>query len=130
MADVPGLIPGAHRGGGLGDRFLRHLMRTRLLLHLIDLSGLSGRDPIEDFDAVNRELALFDPGLAARPQIVVGNKIDLVESRITLSRIAGELERRGVGVRAISAATGEGVRELVAALCTRVAVERRPEARE
>src|SRR5688500_10539650 len=72
MADVPGLIPGAHAGEGLGDRFLRHLSRTRLLLHLIDLSGLEGRDPIADWEAVRREVELFDPELAARPAIVVG----------------------------------------------------------
>ncbi|MBI2962216.1 MAG: GTPase ObgE [Deltaproteobacteria bacterium] len=120
IADVPGLIPGAHRGEGLGDRFLRHLMRTRLLLHLVDLSGLRGRDPLEDLDAVNRELRQFDAGLAARPQIVVGNKIDLAEARAALARVAGELGRRGVELCAISAATGEGVRELVALLCARV----------
>src|SRR5207244_10365616 len=95
VADVPGLIPGAHRGEGLGDRFLRHLLRTRLLLHLIDLSGLSGRDPLDDFEAINREIALFDAELAARPQIVVGNKLDLAESRERLPHLERELARRG-----------------------------------
>ena len=76
LADIPGLIEGAHEGHGLGDRFLRHVSRTALLVHLLDASGLSGRDPLDDFDVINRELALFDPALAAKPQIVVANKID------------------------------------------------------
>jgi GTP-binding protein len=120
VADVPGLIPGAHRGEGLGDRFLRHVMRTRVLLHLVDLSGISGRDPLDDFDAVNRELALFDRDLAARPQLVAGNKLDLVESRGRQPRIEAELGRRGVTLHAISAATGEGVKPLVDELCRQV----------
>ena len=120
VADVPGLIPGAHRGEGLGDRFLRHLLRTRLLLHLIDLSGLSGRDPLDDFDAINREIGLFDAELAARPQIVVGNKLDLAESRERLPHVERELARRGAELLAISAATGEGIEPLVARLCERV----------
>lgn len=130
IADVPGLVPGAHRGEGLGDRFLRHLMRTRVLLHLVDLSGLCGRDPLDDVDAINQELALFDAELGARPRIVVGNKIDLVESRANVSRIASEIQRRGTEFRVISAATREGVHDLVASLCARVGVEKRPEARE
>ena len=125
IADVPGLIPGAHRGEGLGDRFLRHLLRTRVLLHLVDLAGLEGRDPIGDFEAINRELALFDPALAARPQIVVGNKIDLAESRDHRPRIEAELRSRGIEFAAISAATGAGVPALVGALCARVAAVRR-----
>jgi GTP-binding protein len=120
VADVPGLIPGAHRGEGLGDRFLRHLLRTRLLLHLIDLSALSGRDPLDDFAAINREIALFDAELAARPQIVVGNKLDLVESRDRLPHVERELRRSGVELHAISAVTGEGVAPLVGRLCARV----------
>jgi GTPase len=121
IADVPGLIPGAHRGQGLGDRFLRHLLRTRVLLHLIDLSGLEGRDPVEDFEAINQELALFDPALAARPQMVVGNKIDLVEARDNLERIEAAVRGRGMDFAAVSAATGTGVRDLVRLLCGRVA---------
>jgi len=120
IADVPGLIPGAHRGEGLGDRFLRHLLRSRFLLHLIDLSGLSGRSPLADFDAINRELELFDPELAARPQLVVGNKIDLAESRENLPALEKELTSRGLQIHAIAAATGEGVRDLVARLCAKV----------
>ena len=121
IADVPGLIPGAHRGEGLGDRFLRHLLRSRLLLHLVDLSGLAGSAPLADFDAIQRELELFDPALAARPRIVVGNKIDLVESRENLSAVRDALRVRGLEVWPIAAATGEGVRELVRHLCETVA---------
>src|SRR5262245_10122867 len=81
VADIPGLIEGAHAGAGLGDRFLRHLDRTRLLVHLLDPAGGPGRTPLRDFEAINRELALFDPQLARRPQIVVLNKVDLPEAR-------------------------------------------------
>jgi GTP-binding protein len=119
-ADVPGLIPGAHRGEGLGDRFLRHLLRTRLLLHLVDLSGLAGEDPLAVMDSIERELALFDTTLAALPRIVVGNKIDLFESRANLARVEGALRSRGAEFRAISAVTSAGVTELVALLCERL----------
>jgi len=119
-ADVPGLIPGAHRGEGLGDRFLRHLLRTRLLLHLVDLSGLAGEDPLVVTESIDRELALFDATLAALPRIVVGNKIDLAESRANLARVEDALRSRGAEFRAISAATGVGVAELVALLCERL----------
>jgi GTP-binding protein len=119
-ADVPGLIPGAHRGEGLGDRFLRHLLRTRLLLHLVDLSALAGENPLAVVDSIDRELALFDSTLAARPQILVGNKIDLAESQANLVRIEGALRGRCAEFRAVSAATGAGVAELVAFLCGRV----------
>src|SRR5262249_7000670 len=121
IADVPGLIPGAHRGEGLGDRFLRHLLRSRLLLHLIDLSGLTGSSPLTDFDAIHRELELFDPTLAARPRIVVGNKIDLVESRENVQAVRDALRARGLRLWPIAAATGEGVPALVRHLCEAVA---------
>ncbi|MGE0395021.1 MAG: GTPase ObgE, partial [Vicinamibacterales bacterium] len=79
IADVPGLIEGAHEGHGLGHQFLRHLERTKVLIHLVDVSGASGRDPVEDFDVVRRELALFDAGLAGKPQIVAANKLDALD---------------------------------------------------
>ncbi len=122
VADVPGLIPGAHRGEGLGHRFLRHVMRTRILVHLIDLASLEGGDPVADFAAINAELECFAPTLAARPQVVVGNKIDLAESRANFARISAELRARGVELHAISAAAGTGIAALVALLCE--AVER------
>jgi GTPase len=113
VADVPGLIAGAHRGEGLGDRFLRHLSRTSLLVHVLDLSPASGRDPLEDFAQVNRELALHDETLAARAQIVVANKLDLAEARARLPEVKRALGAKGIEVLSLSAATGEGVRELV-----------------
>lgn len=114
LADLPGLIAGAHAGHGLGDRFLRHAKRTRVLIHVLDVGGASGRDPLADFEMVNRELALFDPALAARPQIVAGNKIDLTGAREQLAAVRARLAERGIEVLGISAATGEGLTELVA----------------
>jgi GTP-binding protein len=113
LADVPGLIEGAHAGHGLGTRFLRHLARTAVLVHLLDVSGLTGRDPIADFDALNRELALASPELAAKPQIVVAGKLDLAETRERLPAARAALAARGIVLHAVSGATGEGTRELV-----------------
>ena len=122
VADIPGLIEGAHAGAGLGDRFLRHLERTRLLVHLLDAAadggpeGGSARTPLRDFDTMNRELALYDKDLAARPQIVVLNKIDLPEVRQRAKQLARTFAKRGVVLHAISAATGEGTPELLEAI--------------
>jgi len=121
VADIPGLIEGAHAGAGLGDRFLRHLERTRLLVHLLDPSAPPNNDGTErtalsDFDAINKELALYDPHLAARPQIVAINKIDLPDVRKKLATIARPFKRRGIELHAISAATGEGVGALLEAI--------------
>ena len=114
VADIPGLIEGAHAGAGLGDRFLRHLDRTRLLVHLLDASAPGDdRAPVRDYEAMNRELALYDPELAARPQIVVLNKIDIPEVRRRVSQLSRTFAKRGVTVLAISAATGEGTAELL-----------------
>jgi GTP-binding protein len=112
VADIPGLIEGAHAGAGLGDRFLRHLDRTRLLVHLLDATAV-GRTPLRDYEAMNRELALYDPALAARPQLVVLNKIDLPDVRKRVKQIAAPFARRGIKLAAISAATGEGTAELL-----------------
>jgi len=117
VADIPGLIEGAHAGAGLGDRFLRHLERTRLLVHLLDPAAEApDRSPLKDYETMNRELALYDAELAARPQIVVLNKIDLPDVRRAAKRIAGTFARRNVEVHAISAATGEGVGPLLEAI--------------
>jgi GTP-binding protein len=122
VADIPGLIEGAHAGAGLGDRFLRHLERTRLLVHMLDASAQgeakdgTTRTPLRDFDTMNRELALYDPALAARPQIVVLNKIDLPEVRQRIKQIARPFAKRGLVVHAISAATGEGTDALLEAV--------------
>jgi len=110
--DIPGLIEGAHEGKGLGDRFLRHVERTRLFVHMVDLAALDGRDPVEDHRRINEELAAFNPELAERPQIVVGNKIDLIGD----GDVAAALDRfraEGIEVHPISVATRAGLRDLV-----------------
>lgn len=116
FADIPGLIEGAHLGVGLGHAFLRHVQRTRLLIHL--LNGES-ENPLADFNQINAELALFDPDLADKPQIVALNKLDLPAAQAHWQRVERELKARGYTVMPISAATGQGVRELV----NRVAAE-------
>src|SRR2546422_3941261 len=113
LADVPGLIPGAHTGQGLGTRFLRHLARTAVLVHLLDVSGLTGRDPVADYDAINRELELANPRLAAKPQIVVAGKLDLAETRDRLPALRAAFGARGITLHAVSGATGEGAAALM-----------------
>jgi GTP-binding protein len=124
VADVPGLIEGAHRGLGLGDRFLRHLERTKVLVHLVDVSSASGRDPAADLDAVRHELELFHPMLVAKPQLVAANKMDAVDDPLRVSR----LERRASALRLrffrVSGATGAGVAELVEEMWRKVAADR------
>ncbi|MCF8000239.1 MAG: GTPase ObgE [Halanaerobiales bacterium] len=109
MADIPGLIEGAHEGVGLGDEFLKHLERTRLLIHVVDVSGIEGRDPIQDFENINKELREYDTELANLPQIIALNKMDLKEARDNLPEVKEELTKRGFEVFPISAVTGEGV---------------------
>ncbi|HWP66213.1 MAG TPA: GTPase ObgE [Candidatus Limnocylindria bacterium] len=113
LADVPGLIPGAHAGHGLGTRFLRHLARTAVLVHLLDVSGLSARDYMDDYDALQAELALASPALAAKPQIVVAGKLDLAETRERLPEARARFAARGITLHAVSGATGEGTAELM-----------------
>jgi len=113
VADVPGLIEGAHRGLGLGHQFLRHLERTRLLVHIIDVSGQSGRDPVEEFKTIRRELELYRPELAGKPAIAAANKMDAVADRAPITRLAAHLRRRGIPLHRISAVTGVGVPALV-----------------
>ncbi len=125
LADVPGLIEGAHAGHGLGTRFLRHLSRTAVLVHLLDVSGVEGRDPMADFDAINRELALASPGLAAKPQLVVASKLDLVETRDRLPAVRAAFAARGITLHAVSGASGEGMRDLVHAVAAAVRTARR-----
>jgi GTP-binding protein len=110
LADIPGLIEGAHMGVGLGDKFLRHIQRTRVLVHLLD--GASP-DPLADFKAINEELALFSPDLAKKPQIVALNKMDLPQARETWPKVARSLKKQGHDALAISGATHEGVQELL-----------------
>jgi GTP-binding protein len=111
LADIPGLIEGAHQGVGLGDAFLRHIQRTRVLIHLLD--GMS-EDPLADFSQINSELALFDPALEERPQIVAFNKMDLPDVQARWPEIEAELKRRGVEEPvAISAAAQIGLQPLL-----------------
>lgn len=113
IADVPGLVPGAHRGGGLGARFLRHLSRTAILLHLVDVSGIEGRDALADYDALRHELVLADPELAAKPELVVASKADLAETRANLETARRRFAERGLVLHAVSGATGAGTRDLM-----------------
>jgi len=113
VADIPGLVEGAHMGKGLGTRFLKHVERTRLLIHLLDLSPLTGRDPKEDFSAVNHELEAFSSELSTRPQVVALNKVDLKEARDMLPGLLNFFRTQGIKVFPVSAVTGEGLKELV-----------------
>ena len=113
MADIPGLIEGAHEGAGLGHRFLRHVERTDILLHMLDLSWMPDRDPIREYEALNRELRLFNPELAEKRQIVVVNKMDLPQVRENLPQVLPWFTERGLTVFPVSAATGEGVPALL-----------------
>ena len=111
LSDLPGLIEGAHRGAGLGHRFLKHMARTRAVIHLIDAS--QDRDLIADFEAINRELELFDPALGRKPQVVAANKIDVPEGRERAEALRKALKRRKIEVHLVSGATGEGLPELL-----------------
>jgi GTP-binding protein len=124
VADVPGLIEGAHRGLGLGHQFLRHLERTKVLVHMVDVSGDSGRDPVQDLETVRHELQLFDQALAGKPQLVAANKIDAVDDDtrvVVLARRAAEL---GLPFFRVSAVTGVGLPELMEAMWSRLAAAR------
>ncbi|MCL6610276.1 MAG: GTPase ObgE [Peptococcaceae bacterium] len=112
VADIPGLIEGAHAGAGLGHEFLRHVERTRILVHLVDISGFGGRDPVRDFHTINRELALYNPELAEKPMLVAANKIDLPEARENLVYFSRQLGER-YEIFPVSALTGEGLDRLV-----------------
>ncbi len=113
MADIPGIIEGASEGAGLGHDFLRHIDRCRLLVHLVDVSGSEGRDPIEDFDTINAELKQYSQELASRPQIVVANKTDLLPDPEMLEKFRAHVEEAGYLFMPMSAATHQGTRELV-----------------
>jgi GTP-binding protein len=126
IADIPGLIPGASEGAGLGHRFLKHMERTRALLHLVTLDFAEGRDPVADYDALMAELARFDPELAKRPQVVAMTKADLPEVREAFELVRKRFAKRKVAVHLVSSATGEGVRELSLALY-RLIAGREPE---
>ena len=113
LADIPGLIEGASQGVGLGHDFLRHIERTKVLLHVVDVSGCEGRDPIEDFATINRELETYSPKLAKRKQLVVANKMDLPDSEENFQKLAAHVTAKGYEIYKASAATGEGLQELM-----------------
>ena len=130
VADVPGLIEGAHAGHGLGHRFLSHLERTKVLVHLVDVSSATGRDPVDDFDIITRELALF-PGrdtsgerLADKPVLAAANKIDALDDPDRLSRLQKHLDEAGIAIFPVSAATGEGIDALLEAVWRELAAAR------
>jgi GTP-binding protein len=113
VADIPGLIEGAHTGVGLGHDFLRHIERTRLLIHVVDAAGTEDRDPLDDYRQINEELRLYQPQLAERPQLVALNKLDLPEARDNLPRLLHALPVDKRDIFPISAATGEGIQPLL-----------------
>lgn len=119
VADIPGLIEGAHEGAGLGHDFLRHIERTRLLIHVVDVSGSEGRDPADDFDSINMELSLFNPLLETRPQIIAANKVDQASDE-DVAAFTAEMNRRGYQVFPISAAIAEGTKELMEAVAAKL----------
>ena len=113
LADIPGLIEGAAEGVGLGHDFLRHIERTKVLLHVVDVSGCEGRDPIDDFEKINHELEAYSPKLARRMQLVVANQMDLPDSEENLVKLKEYVQQKGYEIMAVSAVTGEGLQELM-----------------
>ena len=112
LADIPGIIEGASEGTGLGLRFLRHIERTRLLLHVIDASGSEGRNPVEDFKTINQELKKYSEKLSTRKQIIVANKIDVMQDKTLYEQLENLAKEKNMEIFKISAATGEGLKEL------------------
>jgi GTP-binding protein len=127
VADVPGLIEGAHRGLGLGHQFLRHLERTKVLIHLVDVSGGTGRDPVQDMDTVRRELELFDASLAAKPQLVAANKIDALDDETRAAAVETRARELGLPFFRISGVTGSGLPPLLEATWRELAAARSAE---
>ncbi|HKQ60157.1 MAG TPA: GTPase, partial [Candidatus Polarisedimenticolaceae bacterium] len=126
MADIPGLIEGAHRGAGLGHRFLRHVERCRLLLHLLDPTA-AGRDPLADLEVVDRELRLYRPELAQKPQILVLTKADAVQNDAPEKRVRRYARQQGLDCHVVSAVSGAGLPGLIRAVAQRLAELPRPE---
>lgn len=115
MADIPGLIEGASMGVGLGHDFLRHIERTKMMIHVVDAAGTEGRDPVQDIYKINEELKAYNPEIAGRPQVIAANKIDLIYSGDTnpIERLKNEFEPKGIRVFPISCVSGQGVQELL-----------------
>ncbi len=120
VADIPGLIEGAHKGAGLGHQFLRHVERTRLLLHLVDISEMAEGDPVGNLRKINRELALYSKELARKPQAVAGTKTDVKGEGKRLDRLRQYCETKGIDFYPVSGVTGEGINELVSYLSRKV----------
>lgn len=121
VADIPGLIEGAHQGVGLGDQFLRHVERTSLLLHLVDISDMGPDDPVHDFEVVNRELALYNSNLLDRPMIAVASKADAAQTPDKMAALRSYAEKKDIPFFVISAATGQGIPALVEYMALMVA---------
>ena len=121
VADVPGLIKGAHEGHGLGHQFLRHIERTKVLVHLVDVSGASGREPVEDFDTIVEELQRFSPAVAAKPQIVIATKMDAVDDPARVKVLERHVKKQKLPFLKVSAATGEGIDALLETAWERIA---------
>ncbi|MQA30258.1 MAG: GTPase ObgE [Luteitalea sp.] len=128
VADVPGLIEGAHRGQGLGHQFLRHLERTKVLVHLVDVTSVTGRHPVDDLNTVRRELELFQPTLAAKPQIVTANKIDAVDDEERVAALARRSSELGLPFFRISAVSGAGLPDLLEEMWRQLAAARQASA--
>ena len=115
IADIPGLIEGASEGVGLGHQFLRHIERTKLMIHVVDAAGTEGRDPVDDIYKINEELKAYNPEIAERPQVIAANKTDLIysEDEDPVQRLKDEFEPKGIKVFPISGVSGEGIQELL-----------------
>lgn len=122
LADIPGLIEGASEGVGLGHEFLRHIERTKLIIHVVDAAGTEGRDPVDDIYKINAELEAYNPDIARRPQVIAANKIDAVyqDGENPVTRLKAEFEPRGIDVFPVSGVTGEGIKELLFAVAGRL----------
>ncbi|MEW6729747.1 MAG: GTPase ObgE [Acidobacteriota bacterium] len=120
VADIPGLIEGAHQGAGLGLQFLRHIERTKLLLHVIDVSSGSGRDPVQDYQVIANELASYNATLADKPVMVAANKIDALDEPVRLTQLGQFCEQQGLALYPISAVTGEGIQSLISAVARKL----------
>jgi len=124
VADVPGLIEGAHEGHGLGHQFLRHIERTKVLVHLVDVSGASGRDPVEDLVTIRRELEFYNPELLEKPQLVAANKVDALDDPARVAALEAKARQLGLPFHRISAVTGEGIPALLEAAWPAIAEAR------
>jgi len=113
VADIPGLIEGAHKGVGLGYQFLRHVERTSMLLHLVDISSMGEGDTVENFEKINKELELYSPELTRKPQVVVGTKLDIAGDRKRFNRLARYCKTKAIDFFPVSAVTGTGIKRLL-----------------